>query len=179
MVIAADGAKIGEMGNREALAMAQSQGLDLVEVSPEARPPICRIMDYGKFLYEQKKKSKRAKQKGRSLKEVKFRPKIDTHDFETKLRHIRGFLEKGDNVKVTIVFRRGREMIYRERGVELATKVREAVADLSSVEKRLAKESFNTMVMTLAPKKGAGKKKQSEENTSAAQQEGKEENPGE
>ena len=160
VVIADDGEKLGEMDSRDALALARSKGLDLVEVSPETRPPVCRIMNYGKYLYDQKKKSKRSRQKGRSLKEVKFRPKIDVHDFETKLRHIRGFLEKGDSVKVTIVFRRGREMMYKQRGVELANKVRDAVADLSKVEKHLAKEMFNTMMMTLVPKKTSAKKEQ-------------------
>ncbi len=175
MVIADKGEKLGEMSSRDAVALARGKGLDLVEVSPEARPPVCRIMDYGKYLYDQKKKNKRSRQKGRSLKEVKFRPKIDVHDFETKVRHIKGFLEKGDSVKVTIVFRRGREMMYRQRGVALAHKVREAVADLSTVEKHLAKDMFNTMMMTLVPNKKGGQKKEKAPAEARTEKKGREE----
>ncbi len=160
VVIAGKGEKLGEMATPEALALARGKGMDLVEVDADARPPVCRIIDYGKHLYDLKKKSKRNRQKGRSLKEVKFRPKIDAHDLDTKVRHIRGFLEKGDNVKVTIVFRRGREMIYKDRGVDVAKKVMDAVADLSKVEKHLAKDNFNTMMMTLVPKLPVGARKE-------------------
>ena len=108
--------QLGIMATSEALALAQNKGLDLVEVSPNADPPVCRIMDYGKFKYEQQKRQQEAKKKQTviQIKEVKFRPKTDEHDYQTKLKHIRRFLEEGDRCKVAVFFR-GREIVHKDR----------------------------------------------------------------
>jgi translation initiation factor IF-3 len=108
----------------EALELAQREGLDLVEVAPTAEPPVCRIMDYGKFRYEQQKKQQEARKKQTTiqLKEIKFRPKTDEHDFQTKIKHIRRFIESGDRCKVTIFFR-GREIVHKGKGSEILERV--------------------------------------------------------
>ena len=128
-VIGPEGTNLGVMPPRKALELAQKVGLDLIEVSPQAKPPVCRILDYGKFLYEESKKQKDNKQASTKLKEVKFRVSIDSHDFETKLRRAEGFLDHGNKVKLTLQFR-GRENEHRELGFE---RVKLAASELAGV----------------------------------------------
>ncbi len=132
-VIGPDGRQIGVMKTREALDMAKNVGLDLVEVSPTARPPVCRIIDYGKYMYEQSKrdKDKKAGSGAAKLKEVKFRVRIDQHDYMTKLRHAEDFLDKGNKLKITLMFR-GREMEHKQLGFEV---VKRAIEDLEHMAK--------------------------------------------
>jgi translation initiation factor IF-3 len=133
-VIGPEGTNLGVMAPRKALELAKKVGLDLIEVSPSARPPVCRILDFGKFLYEESKKQKDTKQTSTKLKEIKFRVSIDSHDFETKLRRAEGFLDHGNKVKLTLQFR-GRENEHRELGydrVKLASKELEGVASADS-----------------------------------------------
>ena len=115
-MIADDGSQVGIIPTSEALRMAQEKGLDLVEVAPNAEPPVCRIMDFGRFKYQQQKKLQEARKKATTvqLKEIKVRPKTDEHDYQTKLKHIRRFLEDGDRCKVTVFFR-GREIVHKAR----------------------------------------------------------------
>jgi translation initiation factor IF-3 len=139
----------------DALAMAMDRNLDLVEVAADARPPVCRIMDYGKWRYEQEQKAKQARkhQSTITIKEIKFRPKIDPHDYITKRGHVTRFLEHRDKVKVTIMFR-GRELLHPERGEALLLKLAEEVAELAIVESRPNLDGRN-MTMMLAPVKAA------------------------
>lgn len=139
------------MTSREAVEIARNQGLDLVEVAPSATPPVCRIMDYGKYKYEQQKKQQEARKKQTTvqLKEIKFRPKTDEHDFLTKVKHIRRFLEAGDRCKVTIFFR-GREIVHKDRGREILERVAEEVSDIAKVE-QLPQFEGRTMNLVLAP----------------------------
>ena len=133
-VIGPEGTNLGVMPPRKALELAQKVGLDLIEVSPSARPPVCRILDFGKFLYEESKKQKDTKQASTKLKEIKFRVSIDQHDFETKLRRAEGFLDHGNKVKLTLQFR-GRENEHRELGyerVKLASQELQGVASADS-----------------------------------------------
>jgi len=134
-VIDAEGEPVGVMTPEDALARAQEDGLDLVEVAPNAQPPVCRIMDYGKYKYEQKKKANKGKAKSHSasLKEVKVRPRTDDHDLGFKLRNARKFLMEGDKLKVTLRFR-GREMVHRHLGYEQLDVVKERLADIAKVE---------------------------------------------
>jgi translation initiation factor IF-3 len=135
-VIGPDGNQIGVMTSREALEEARRRGLDLVEIAAEAHPPVCRIMDYGRFQFEQDKKAKEAKKRPQQveIKEVKLRPNIDDQDFQTKLRMAERFLKKGKHVKVTIMFRR-REMRRPENGYKLLERVAEELSDLATVSK--------------------------------------------
>ncbi|WP_088553681.1 translation initiation factor IF-3 [Calderihabitans maritimus] len=151
-LIDVEGQQIGIMPLRDALKVAQGKGLDLVEVAPNANPPVCRIMDYGKYKYEQSKKEREArkKQKVINVKEVKLRPSIEEHDFQVKLRNAIRFLKHGDKVKVTIMFR-GREISHAELGKELCDRLAEEVKDLASVERPPKVEGRN-MVMILMPK---------------------------
>lgn len=151
-VIAADGAQLGIMDVETALAAAVEQGLDLVEVAPLARPPVVRIMDYGKFKFEQAKMARQAKKKQHviHLKEVKYRPGIDDHDFETKTRHARRFLEEGNKVKVTLMFR-GRQIAHPELGKLVVDRVAQELADLAKIESPSMMEG-KSMTMILAPK---------------------------
>ena len=144
---------MGILSVQEALAQARGRGLDLVEVAPQSRPPVCRIMDYGKYKYEQARKARAAKKKQHQieLKEVKFRPKIETHDLEFKVRHARRFLEEGNKVKLTLMFR-GREQAHPELGQEVLQKVAEAVSDLGQVESDMKAEG-RFLHMVIAPKK--------------------------
>ena len=123
------------MATSDALALAQGKGFDLVEVSPNAEPPVCRIMDYGRFKYEQQKRQQEAKKKQTviQIKEVKFRPKTDEHDYQTKLKHIRRFLEEGDRCKVAVFFR-GREIVHKDRGQIMLDRVVVDTADIAKVE---------------------------------------------
>ncbi len=141
------------MGIRDALARAEEEGMDLVEIAPQADPPVCRIMDWGKYRFEQSKKAQaaRKKQKQIQIKEVKFRPGTDDHDYEVKMRNLRRFIEEGDKVKVTLRFR-GREMAHQELGLEILQRVEQDMAEETVVEQRPRMEG-RQMVMMLSPKK--------------------------
>ena len=132
-VIADDGEQLGVMTPSDALARAQEVGLDLVEVAPGSKPPVCRIMDYGRYKYERKKKMGKNKGHTASLKEVKLRPRTDQHDLDFKLKNARRFLVDGDKVKVTVMYR-GREMVHREFGYRQLTHVKELLSDIANVE---------------------------------------------
>ena len=151
-VIGADGSQLGIMDVESALGIAQEAGLDLVEVAPMARPPVARIMDYGKFKFEQAKMARQAKKKQHVilLKEVKFRPGIDEHDFDTKTRHARRFLEEGNKVKVTLMFR-GRQIAHPELGKQVVDRVAQLLADISKIESDARLEG-KAMTMILTPK---------------------------
>lgn len=150
-----EGENRGEVRTDEALDIAARLNLDLVEVAPEARPPVCRIMDYGKWRYEQEQKAKQARkhQSTITVKEIKFRPKIDPHDYETKKGHVLRFLKHKDKVKVTIMFR-GRELMHPERGEAILLQLAEEVQDLAAIESRPNLDGRN-MIMMLAPLKDA------------------------
>ena len=152
-VIGADGEQLGIMQRNDAIALAQEAGLDLVEVAATSEPPVCRIMDFGKFRYEQQKKKQEAKKRQTvvQIKEIKVRPKTDDHDYETKLRHIRRFLEGGDRCKITVFFR-GREIVHKDRGQEILSRVVEDLADIAKVEQEPRAEG-RTLQMLLVPKK--------------------------
>ncbi len=152
-VIRSNGEQAGVMGIREAIGIAEDEGLDLVEVSPTADPPVCRIMDFGKYLFEQNKKnqSARRKQKQVHVKEIKFRPGTDEGDYQIKLRKLVQFLENGDKTKVTLRFR-GREMAHKELGAKLLARVRDDLEEYGSVEQMPQMEG-RQMVMVIAPKK--------------------------
>lgn len=134
-VVDEEGEQLGIMDPREAVRVAEERDLDLVEVAPKADPPVCRIMDYGKYKYEQKRRQRdsRKNQHTVSVKEIKYRPKIDKHDFDYKTNHVREFLSQGNKVKITIMFR-GREMAHPEFGRDILTRVVEETADLCSGE---------------------------------------------
>ena len=151
-VTSATGEQLGIMPTREALRMAEEQHLDLVEVAPKAKPPVCRIMDFGKYRYEQQKREKEAKKKQKiiNIKEVKLRPNIEQHDFDVKLKNALRFVEEGNKVKVTIVFR-GRELSHPELGKEVLGRVAERLGDSVSIERNAKLEGKN-MTMIVAPK---------------------------
>lgn len=151
-VTADDGEQLGIMSGREALALAQEKHLDLVEIAPNAKPPVCRIMDYGKYRYEQQKRDKEArkKQKTFDIKEVKLRPGIEDHDYEVKFKNALRFLEAGDKVKVTIMFR-GRELSHPELGEVLLKRMAEQLKDTVIIERAPKLEGRN-MIMIVAPK---------------------------
>jgi len=151
-VIGADGTQLGIMEVDQALAQAQALGLDLVEVAPLARPPVVRIMDYGKYKFEMAKQARLAKKKQHviQLKEVKYRPGIDDHDFDTKTRHARRFLEEGNKVKVTLMFR-GRQIAHPELGRAVVDRVATELADIGKIESD-AKMEGKSMTMILSPK---------------------------
>jgi translation initiation factor IF-3 len=152
LVIDADGTQLGVIKTSEALQMAQEKKMDLVNVAPGARPPVCRLMDYGKYKYEQSKRDREArkKQKTTTIKEIKLRPNIDTHDFEVKVKRGKKFLENGDKVKVTVMFR-GREITHPEIAKRLSQQMAESLDEFSVVEKA-AKQEGRNMIMILAPK---------------------------
>ena len=152
-VVGSDGSQIGILETKEALAMALDQDLDLVEVAPQADPPVCRIMDYGKYKYEQavQKKEARKKQSLVVVKEMKMRPKIDTHDYETKKGHVVRFLQQGAKVKMTIMFR-GRETVHPELGQRLLDRLSEEVSDIAKVDTPPKLDGRN-MTMVLSPHK--------------------------
>ncbi|HDS15598.1 MAG TPA: translation initiation factor IF-3 [Proteobacteria bacterium] len=147
------GEQVGVVDTNEAVAYAEARGLDLVEVSPQATPPVCKVMDYGKFKYQQSKRAQEAKKKQTviQVKEIKMRPGTDVHDIEVKTRSIIRFLEDGDKVKVTIRFR-GREMAYAEQGHDLLVKVAEQVKEYGVVEQH-AKREGRQLMMVLGPAK--------------------------
>lgn len=149
--MAEDGSQLGIMEIGQALDHAQNAGLDLVEVAPTARPPVCKIMDYGKFQYQQQKKEQEARKKQTTIqvKEVKFRPKTDDHDLETKIRHARRFLEAGNRCKMTVSYR-GRELAYKDRGKEVLDKVFELLKDVAKIDQE-ARFEGRAMFMLLSP----------------------------
>ena len=150
-LIGADGENVGVVSPARAMSMADEAGLDLVEISPNAEPPVCKIMDFGKFKYEQQKRESEARknQKTIEVKEVKFRPNTDTHDYGVKLRNVFKFLENGDKVKVTLRFR-GREMAHQNLGRELLERVAEDTKELGKVE-NMPKMEGRQMVMMIGP----------------------------
>ena len=152
-VIGAEGEQLGILQRNEAIAMAREIGCDLVEVPSNATPPVCRIMDYGKFKYEQQKKKQDAKKRQAvvQVKEIKVRPKTDEHDYETKLKHIRSFLEDGDRCKVTVFFR-GREIVHKDRGIEILERIVKDLEDVGKVEQEPRAEG-RTLQMLVVPKK--------------------------
>ncbi len=147
-----DGNQLGIIPTYKALAVANDFGLDLVEISPNATPPVCKIMDYGRYRYEQTKKKQEAKKKQSSfqVKEIKVRPKTSDHDLQTKIEHIRKFIDKKDKVKVTVMFR-GREITLSQAAKELLDKITVETQDIAAVE-QTAKFEGRTMVMILSPK---------------------------
>ena len=169
-VIDADGNQLGVMPPHEALRKAREQNLDLVEISPNAAPPVCRIMDYGKFLYEQEKKERAAKknQKTIVLKEVKFSVNVDEHDYVTKRNHVLRFLDEGDKVKASLRFR-GREMAHQNLGREVLDRLVKEVGDKGIVEFRPRMEG-NTMHVILAPPRQIPGGKKPENKPQAPQQ---------
>ncbi len=152
-VIGADGQMIGVMSREQALEMATSQELDLVEVSPNADPPVCRILDFGKFLFEQSKKAHAAKRKQKQIqvKEIKFRPGTEEGDYQVKLRNLIRFLTEGDKAKVTLRYR-GREMAHQELGFKLLQRVQQDLQEFGSVE-QMPKLEGRQLVMVISPKK--------------------------
>ena len=166
-LIGEDGNQIGVVSRDDALRYAQERDLDLVEVAPDAKPPVCRVLDYSKYKYEQEQKAKAARrhQKQIHVREIKLRPKIASNDYETKKGHVRRFLDSDNKVKVTIMFR-GREMAHPERGEALLMKLADDVADLGVVEQRPNQDGRN-MTMLLAPSK---KKEHPQQQAQQAQQ---------
>ena len=151
-LIGADGENVGVVTPARAMQMAEEAGLDLVEISPTAVPPVCKIMDFGKFKYETQKREAEARKKQKiiEIKEIKFRPGTDTHDYDVKMRSVVKFLEEGDKVKVTLRFR-GREMAHQELGLELLKRVEADVAEIGKIES-FPKLEGRQMVMMVAPK---------------------------
>jgi translation initiation factor IF-3 len=152
LLIGDDGHKYGEIGLEEGRAIAEEKGFDLVEVSPEAKPPVVKLMDYGKFKYEQQKKAAEArkKQKVIEIKEIKMRPTIDDHDYDTKMKQMRRFFDEGDKVKVTLRFR-GREMAHQNLGMDLLNRVHKDVEPVAKME-QWPKMEGRQMMMVLAPR---------------------------
>lgn len=152
-LIGPDGEQVGIVGVPEALGYADRLNLDLVEVAPMASPPVCKVMDYGKYRYEQEQKAKEARKRQTtiSIKEIKLRPKIDDHDFDTKKGHVERFLNKGDKVKLTIMFR-GRELVHPHLGERLLRRMADDLAEIGEVESEPNLDGRN-MVMMLAPKR--------------------------
>lgn len=146
------GQQVGIVSKDEALRLAEEAGLDLVEVAPEASPPVCRIMDFGKYKYEKSKKEKESKKKQHviTVKEIRMRPKTDDHDLETKLKQARKFLENKNKVKFTVIFR-GREMAYQEMGYNILEKVMENLSDIAKAES-MPKMEGRRMIMVLTNK---------------------------
>jgi translation initiation factor IF-3 len=147
-----DGEMMGVMGARDAMLRAYAVGLDLVEISPNADPPVCKILDYGKFKYEQQKKRNEAKKKQKviEIKEIKVRPNIDENDYQVKMRAMKSFIEEGDKVKVTLRFR-GREMAHQDIGVRVLERIRSEM-DISTKVEQMPRLENRQMVMVLSPK---------------------------
>jgi translation initiation factor IF-3 len=149
-VVNAEGEMLGEMETEEALRIAQDQGLDLVEVSPDARPPVCRIMNYGKVLYERQKKTTGSKQHKTQLKQLRLRAKTGAHDIEVKVNKAREFLKRRDKVKINVMFR-GRENAHHDRGREMLEEIVKSLEDVAVVEQSPRMESGRMMSVLLAP----------------------------
>ena len=152
-MIDAEGKQLGILSLSDALAEASKGGLDLVEVAPTSVPPVCRILDYGKFRYQQSKKLQDAKKSQTTIqvKEIRLRPKTETHDLQVKIKHVRKFLDQHNKVKITMMFR-GREIAYADMGKKIMEDIREALAEVSIIEQQPRLEGRN-MIMILAPKK--------------------------
>nr|WP_318246343.1 translation initiation factor IF-3 [Salipiger thiooxidans] len=150
-LIGAEGENLGVQPPRRAMELAEQAGLDLVEISPNANPPVCKIMDFGKFKYEQQKRESEARKKQKiiEVKEIKFRPGTDTHDYDVKMRNVLKFLENGDKVKITLRFR-GREMAHQNLGRELLERVAEDVKEVGKVE-NMPKMEGRQMIMMIGP----------------------------
>ncbi|MCH8020783.1 translation initiation factor IF-3 [candidate division KSB1 bacterium] len=148
-VIDADGEQVGVIDTSEAIEMARNKGLDLVEISPDASPPVCKIMDYGKYKYQQSKKEKDTKKKQHVIhvKEIRLRPKIEAHDFNFKVSHARKFIEKGNKVKATVLFR-GREMAHKEFAKTLLERMANELEDIAKIEREAVMEG-RMMIMFL------------------------------
>ncbi len=151
-LVGVDGEMIGIVTTREALAAAEESGFDLVEISPNADPPVCKLLDFGKFKYEQQKKKNEARKKQKiiEVKEIKLRPNIDDHDYDVKMRAATGFLDEGDKVKVTMRFR-GREMMHQDLGMNVLMRVKDQLDPLAKVEQTPQLEG-RQMTMVLAPR---------------------------
>ena len=151
-LIDADGEQVGLVATNEGLEMAEEAGLDLVEVSPNASPPVCKILDYGKYKYEAQKKANEARKKQKTIdvKEIKMRPGIEEHDYQVKMRSVRKFLDNGDKVKMTIRFR-GREMAHQDLGVRVLDRIREDLEEEVKVE-QFPKTEGRLITMVVAPK---------------------------
>jgi len=151
-LIGADGANVGVVPIRQAIMMAEEANLDLVEISPDAKPPVCKILDYGKFKFQEQKKAAEArkKQKVIEIKEIKMRPMIDDHDYDVKMRAIKRFFEEGDKVKITLRFR-GREMAHQELGQQLLDRVKKDTNEVAKVESEPRFEG-RQIVMVLSPR---------------------------
>jgi len=164
-----DEEQLGVMPTHEALRLAEEKGLDLVEISPRAFPPVCRIMDYGKYKYEEAKKKQQAKKRASSTetKEIKFRPKTEEHDMDFKVKHVRRFLEGGNKVRLAVVFR-GREITHPQTGMKVLNRVVELCGDIATVESTPNMEG-RRMIMVIAPKPGVVRKAQEAKKAQAAQ----------
>lgn len=151
-IVGADGDQLGIMPTQEALQLAEEQGLDLVEVAPNERPPVCRIMDYGKYKYQRSKRQQLAKKKQKVIlvKEIKLRPKTEEHDYQFKTQHVRRFLQDGHKAKVTIIFR-GREMAHTELGRRILDRIIVDLEDVASVE-QMPKQEGRNMTLVLSPR---------------------------
>ena len=151
-LIGPEGENLGVVPPAKGLALAEEAGLDLVEISPNATPPVCKIMDFGRFKYDQQKREAEARKKQKTIevKEIKFRPGTDTHDYDVKMRNVIKFLENGDKVKVTLRFR-GREMAHQQLGLELLNRVAADVGDLGKIE-NMPKMEGRQMVMMIGPR---------------------------
>jgi len=163
-LIGVDGSQLGLFAIRDAQRVADDQGLDLVEIAPNAEPPVCKVMDYGKFKYQQAMKAKAARknQSKVEVKEMKFRPKIDVGDYETKKGHVLRFLKKGARVKITIMFR-GREMAHPEQGLSILERLADDLKDVAVIENQPKMEGRN-MHMLIAPLPATAKKKKDSKN---------------
>lgn len=152
-LVGEDGEQIGIVPTHQALVMAEEADVDLVEIAPQARPPVCRLMDFGKFKYQEQKRAHEAKQKQKQIqvKEVKLRPQTDENDYQIKMRNMHRFLEEGDKVKVTLRYR-GREMAHQEFGVRQLERIRNDLAELAVVE-QFPKLEGRQLIMVIAPKK--------------------------
>jgi translation initiation factor IF-3 len=169
-VIADEGEQLGVLPTHEALRIAEERGLDLVEISPRAFPPVCRIMDYGKYKYEEAKKKQQARKRASTVetKEIKFRPKTEEHDMAFKVKHIRRFLEEGNKVRLAVVFR-GREITHPKTGMNVLDRVVELCNDIATVEATPNMEG-RRMIMVIAPKPGVVRKAQEAKKAQVAAQ---------
>lgn len=152
LLIDSSGEKKGNIPTPQAIEISKEQGLDLVEISPKTNPPVCKVMDYGKYKYESQKKANQAKKKQKTIdiKEIKLRPNIDVHDYQVKMRSVQKFLNEGDKVKITLRFR-GREMAHQDRGADLLQKVKDEIDPIAKVELN-PKFEGRQMIMVLAPR---------------------------
>ena len=170
-VVTDDGETLGVMDTRDAIQEARRRGVDLVEIAPNAKPPVCKMIDYGKFQYEQKKKAHEAKKKQVTVqvKEIKFRPATDEHDYSYRMKHAREWLEGGDKVRAAIAFR-GREMTHRELGAKILAKLTEDLADLADVEVAPKMEGYQMFTIYNPKKSKAADKKKNESKEKSAKE---------